>query len=383
MSAIGTAFPLLTRCAVQNVTSGAAALTTCLCAVTQARLPELRSQLQSIIHEPFALTDGGLHCMLSVGPDLSVPLTIVGTCEARGDDDYTGDDNIVVHSAGLPGGFVVSRQELLRSRARIAPCRKGTSSFASAPQPSLASVSLMEAVNAHLTKEKTTACGVLDSFYSRARRRHFSVVGMAQLLQRGSRLHLGALQLDFPYQCGGAQATKRYLDITREVTDVFGAQMRHGAKVLSRYGIAVCVGVADSMGSAQSPAMMWHPSGAPAACLAPLLHGCALLPVGTVSLDYNGPVPGSPLTLQEDPRRYMKLTSQGCYDDSIWLTEGLFGVKPGSTWPPASEEEINRKDGSSLPSHEVVGVGYSEEAAEMELFIRDRLTGEVVAAADV
>ncbi|KPA83372.1 hypothetical protein ABB37_03018 [Leptomonas pyrrhocoris] len=384
MNAIGSAFPLLTRRAGQQVNTGAAALSTRLCAVTQAGLPVLRSQLQDVLHESFVLADDGLHCTLSVGPDLSIPLTIVGTCAAHGgDDEYSGDDNIVVHSAGLPGGFVVSRQELLCSRARITPRAPGTSSVASAPQPSLGSVSLMEAVNAHFAREKRANRGVLDAFYTRARRRHFSLGGMAQLLHRGSQLHLDALLLNFPYHCGAAHATKRYLDITPEVTNVFGAQMRHGAKVLSRYGIAVGVGVVDRMSSMQSPAMLWHPSGAPAACLAPLLHGCALLSVGTVSLDYNGPVPGSALTQREDPRRYMKLTSQGCYDDSVWLTEGLFGVKPGSAWPPVSEEGASRAAGPSPPSHEVVGVGYNEEIAEMELLIRDGFTGEVVAAADV
>jgi hypothetical protein len=322
-----------------------------------------------------------------------VPVTIVGACEARGDDEYTGEDNMVVHSPGLPGGFVVRRHELLRSRARVLPRACVGPPDASALQPSLGAVSLLEAVNAHFAAERAPPSSnaaektrsILDNFYLRARRRHFSLAGMAELLHRGSQLHPATLQLDFPYQCGGVQATKRYLDITPEVTDVFGAEMRHKAKVLSRYGIAVSVGVVDHLRSVASPALLWHPAGAPAACLAPLLHGCALLPVGTVSLDYNGPVPGSPLTHKEDPRRYMKLAKHGDYDDSVWLTEGLFGVKPGSAWPPASADNLASKAGASSPptSSEVVGVGYNEEAAEMELLVRDSATGKVIAASDV
>lgn len=369
MSSIGSAFLLLTRRAGQSAAAGAASLTTRLCAVTQAGLPQLLAQLQEATQAPLRIADDGVRCTLAVGPDVSAPLTIIGACEARGDEEYRGEDNIVVHSPGLPGGFVVPRQELLRCRAHIS----GQAAAATQPptvQPSLGSLSLMEAVNAHFAAgAPPTPRSILDAFYTRARRRHFSLAGMTQLLHRGAQLHADALQLDFPYQCGGTQATKRYLDITPEVADVFGGvEMRHGAKVLTRYGVAVSVGVADHLPSVATPALLWHPSGAPAACLAPLLHGCALLHVGAVSLDYNGPVPGSPLTVREDPRRYMKLDAPGGYDDSVWLTEGIFGVKPGDAWTPSSV---------------VVGVGYSEETAEMELYVRDNATGAVTAAADI
>ncbi|KAL7708210.1 hypothetical protein N2W54_006252 [Lotmaria passim] len=388
MNVLSSAFPVLTRRASQSAAAGPAALTTRLCAVTQAGLPLLRAQLCDVALAPIPLDADGMHCTLSVGSDVSVPLTIIGACEARGDDEYVGDDNIVVHSPGLPGGFVVTRQELLRTRARLSPYANDDAPLPA--QPSLGSMSLMEAVTAHFTRaasprvvERATARGILDDFYTRARRRHFSLAGMAELIHRGSQLDPGALQLDFPYQCGGAQATKRYLDITHEVTDVFGASMRHGTKVLSRYGVAVSVGVVDRMAAVAAPALLWHPYGAPAACLAPLLHSCALLPVGTVALDYNGPVPGSPLMVKEDPQRYMKLASDGFYDDSAWLTEGLFGVKPGSVWPPTRSKDAQGRGGSPSSSCKVVGVGYNDVAAEMELYVRDSSTGEVVAAADV
>lgn len=393
--ALASAFPLLTRPAQRGAASAPAVLSTRLCTITQAGLPQLLAQLHDAFHAPFTLAADGVPCTLSVGPDLHVPVTIVGACDAKSDVEYEGEDNIVVHSPGLAGGFVVSRRELLHCRAHLSPRLPSSVSTEGEDdhRNALGSVSLLQTVNAHFAAERhrpftttgTAPRGILDDLYTRMRRRHFSLSGMTQLLHRGSLLHHGALQLDFPYQCGGAQATKRYLDITPEVTDVFGAPMRHGAKVLSRYGVAVSVGVVDGMPRSSSPALLWHPSGAPAACLAPLLHGCQLLPVGAVVLDYNGPVPGSPLTFREDPRRYMKLSAEGCYDDSVWLTEGLFGVTPGSAWPPPARVEAfgGRAGSTASSSCAVVGVGYNEVAGEMELFVRDTSTGEVVAAADV
>lgn len=384
------AFPLLTRSVGHSTATTPSALSTRLCTITRSGLPQLLAQLQDTRHTAFTLAEDGVPCTFSVGPDLHVPITIVGSCDPKSDDDFQGEDNIVVHSPGLAGGFVVSRQDLLHCRASLSPRKPNTSTLADGADSgtSFGAVSLMETVNAHFAAgrhggaKSGATSGLLDALYTRLRRRHFSVAGMAQLLRRGSLLHPAALKLDFPYQCGGAQATKRYLDITPEVTDVFGAPMRHGAKVLSRYGIAVSVGVVDRMNHGAAPALLWHPSGAPAACLAPLLHGCALLPVGAVPLDYNGPVPGSPLTLREDPRRYMKLSADSSYDDSVWLTEGLFGVKPGSTWPPAGGV-ASRRAGPAVAPREVVGVGYNAVAGEMELFVRDASTGEVAAAADV
>ncbi|KAG5498787.1 hypothetical protein JKF63_03076 [Porcisia hertigi] len=381
MRAVHTAFPLLTRGAQDGSNSASPkALTTRMGAVSRTLLSPLRSQLQDILRQPLPITEEGLLCALQVGTDLTVPLTIIGHCE-DGDTEADIKEKLVVHTTGLPGGFVVSELELLRGRARLRPppqCAAGDT------PSSLGSICLMEAVTKELLTEPNQSPthtvsprGVLDAFYRIARRRHFSLAGMSRLLECGSRLHPGALHLDFPYQCGGAQATKRYLDITTEVTNVFGAHVQHGAKVLSRYGVAVSVGVVDRLTSLTTPALMWHPSGAPAACLAPILHGCLILPLGTVALDYNGPIPGSPLTVKEDPRRYMSITGHDRYDNSVWLARGLFGVQPGTPWPRS------RTASAATTPYEVVGVGYDEAAGEMELLVRDTVSNEVVAAADV
>ncbi|KAG5496739.1 hypothetical protein JIQ42_03572 [Leishmania sp. Namibia] len=385
MSAVRTAFPVLTRGRRGGGRGVSVAdLTTRMTSVSQTILSPLRSQLQDVLHQPLPITEEGILCALQVGADLTVPLTIIGSFDDSNSEAGV-KGKLVVHTTGLPGGFVVSGEELVRGRARLRPpfrlAKGGTPS-------SLGSICLMEAVTKELLTESNNAPtpsasprGVLDVFYRLARRRHFSLVGMCRVLDCGSRLHPGALQLDFPYQCGGAQATKRYLDITDEVTNVFGAHMRHGTKVLSRYGVAVSVGVVDRITSMTAPTLMWHPSGAPAACLAPMLLGCPVLPLGTVALDYNGPVPGSPLTMKEDPRRYMNFIGNNRYDNSVWLTKGLFGVKPGDSWSPPGK--AGGDVDAALTPYEVVGVRYDEVTEEMELLVRDTVTNEVVEAADV
>ncbi|GET90893.1 hypothetical protein, conserved [Leishmania tarentolae] len=384
MSALRTAFPLLTRGQGGGSGTNAVALATRMISVSRAFLSPLRSQLQHMLRQPLPITEEGLLCALQVGADLTVPLTIIGSCD---DSDSGGNVNgkLILHTTGLPGGFAVEEKELLRGRARLRPPSPPASGDTSS---SLGSVCLIEAVTRNLLTDSSNSPtpsgspqGVLDDFYRLARRRHFSLAGMCRLLECGSRLHPNALQLDFPYHCGSAHATKRYLDITAEVADVFGSHMRHGTKVLSRYGIAVSVGVIDRLTSLETPALMWHPSGAPAACLAPILLGCPVLPLGTVTLDYNGPVPGSSLTIKEDLRRYMNIIGDDCYDNSVWLTQGLFGVKPGASWSPPLK--TGNDVGTAMTGYEVVGVRYDEAAEEMELLVRDTATNEVVAAADV
>lgn len=378
------AFPVLTRGVGGGV--GPFQLTTRLSTVSRSVLAPLQAQLQEVVRRPLPLTEEGLLCSLRVGADLSVPLTIVGACDELDGAHGTEQRHLVVHSPGLPGGFVTTAHELAHGRARLCPPRPSAAKDAPSSS-SIGSVCLGEAITKHLATEArgsppdsaSPLGGVVDVFYQLARRRHFSLAGMAQLLQRGALLHPDALRLDFPYQCGGAQASKRYLDTTAEVSDVFGEAMRHGAKVLSRYGVAVSVGVVDRVAALTTPALLWHPSGAPAACLAPMLHACPVLVVGSVKLDYNGPVPGSPLTAREDPRRYMNLTVDNRYDDSLWLTQGLFGVKPGAPWTPPRLTDAP----AAAPAYEVVGVGYDALAEEMELFVRDGVTHVVSAAADV
>ncbi|EPY36122.1 hypothetical protein STCU_00744 [Strigomonas culicis] len=197
---------------------------------------------------------------------------------------------------------------------------------------------------------------------------------MARLLEQGGRINNEALQLSFPYHCGGEQALRRFLDATADACALFpprrgpAAATQHGTKVLTRYGLATSVGVAAAGASLHVPALLWHPSGAPAACLAPLLHGTALLPVGHHKLAYNGPTAACAVLTREDPRLYM---TDGPLDTTAWLTEGLFGVRPGSAWGRAGEGWV------------VLGVGYSAAESEMDLCVSHEQSGDVRLADDV
>eukprot|EP00796_Vickermania_ingenoplastis_P006018 gene6018-4322_t len=288
----------------------------------------------------------GLPLTLQVGR-VSAPLTVLGS--------IVGDKEgrLAAHSPGLPGAFPLTLEELGRLRCRMTmPETKSV-----APSPELGAACLLEAV-LHAPTHAETDC--LDTFYRLARRRHFSLLGMEELLRIGSTINPEALQLSFPYHCGGVQARKEYFDILNDVVCLYGAHAMHRAKILSRYGLAACVGVRmdDSLGV---PALYWHPSGAPAACCAPLLHSCGTVAVGMVELEYNGPTNTSELLGTTPPSRYLAATGPAEYDTTVWLTRALFGVQPGEPWEgwqaAVSDEPL-----------EVHGVQYNAVSNEFELF---------------
>lgn len=371
MPAQKAAFPVLVRCG-QAAGASLPALTTQLMEVCRASLPRVQELLRRSSSRLCPITDEGLQCEALVGAEISIPLTVVGSLIAsRGS---TESSTLLLHSPGLPGAFQATAEELYAARCRIA-CPEPRHKVG-ASTPDVGTLCLMEAINQHFTIERGRL-PILDRFYSIARRRCFSLRGMEHLIASGQQLHLDALQLTFPYHCGGAQAVKQYLDITPEVADVFGPHRRHGTKILTRYGTAVGVGATRGGGSTalETPSWMWHPSGATAACLAPLLDGCRRLPVGTIPLDYNGPTPTSAILQGEDPRRYMNVTMEERYDTTLWLTKGLFGVQPGDVW--------RRPGDASSPPFRVVGVGYQPATAELELFVRNTQNGDIIPADDL
>ncbi|RNF25145.1 uncharacterized protein Tco025E_02293 [Trypanosoma conorhini] len=288
-------------------------------------------------------------CLYHAGEGLTIPMTFLGSCKEH------GDQVVLVHVAGLPGAFPLSMEELARHRHLFSPRPEGTSSAADEAEQ-LALLCATEAVESGIR-----GLAVLDHLRSVSQRRLASLRGAEVLLKLGSRINEKALQLSFPYHCGSTHALKQYFDITHEACTLFGQQNRHGAKMLCRYGVAVMVGIApdEALGC---PVPFWNPLGEPAACLAPMFHGCHAIPVGSVKLDYNGPSTHSVLLTPEDPARYLNPTVDGKYDVTAWLNEGLFGVKVGQ----------RVEDGCA-----VYGVCYNAERCEFELHVQDSLTGEI------
>lgn len=295
----------------------------------------------------------GITVALHVGTGISIPLTFVGSRSGDG-----GGSEVLAHSPGLSGAFPIQLSELAVCRGQFL---LGSTAADTATEESrqLGALCVLETLQHRPVKR------VLDEIYRRARRRHFSVVGTESLISVGEKLNITALQLSFPYHCGGEQATKRYFDIRPEACSLFPPAAQHGTKVLTRYGTAVCVGIAvdDTL---QVPCVYWHPSGTPAGCLAPAIHGLRALPVGAVPLQYNGPTNQCQMLDREDARRYMNIT-EGGYDATTWLCEGLFGKRPGEEWGTAAE---------------VVGVLYDQSHEECELTVRDA-QGNVTVADDV
>ncbi|ORC90780.1 uncharacterized protein TM35_000072040 [Trypanosoma theileri] len=288
-------------------------------------------------------------CSYSVGEEFSIPMSFIGSCA-----EY-GEETVLVHIPGLPGAFPVSMGELRRHRDFFHLDHK-KERVASEESSNLSLFCATEAVKKGMGEQK-----VLDHLLSVTRRRLVSLRGAETLLKIGNRINEEALQLSFPYHCGANHASKRYLDITPEVCTLFGSHIKHGTKMLCRYGVAVMIGVAldESFGC---PVPFWNPSGAPAACLAPMFNGCQTIPVGDVKLEYNGPTTNSVLLTAEDPVRYLNPTLDGKYDVTTWLNEGLFGVKVGQV---VNDDCV------------VHGVCYNEKHSEFELHIRDLSTGEI------
>ncbi|KEG14885.1 hypothetical protein DQ04_00271190 [Trypanosoma grayi] len=289
------------------------------------------------------------HCNYHIGEGFTIPMTFIGSCE-----EY-GEEMVLVHVPGLPGAFPVAVEKLRRHKYFF-HLKEEDVEVVSEEVAQLGLLSVMEAV-----KKRIGDPEVLDHLLSVARRRQASLRGAELLISIGNRINEEALQLSFPYHYGNHHASKRYFDITPEACTLFGNHMKHGAKMLCRYGVAVMVGIAadESLGC---PVPFWNPSGAPAACLAPMFNSCHSILVGEVKLDYNGPIANSDLATPEDPARYLNPTLDGVYDVSSWLNEGLFGVKVGQLVENGCV---------------VHGVCYNEGRQEFELHVRELSTGEI------
>lgn len=369
MSARRIAFPVMDALQLTN---------THMSEVTSETLPRVRDMLLQKrlrgFSAPPPLAEGGLQLIARIGEYVALPMTIVGSlAEGTGaisSNDDGGGDELLVHAAGMPGAFPVGLADLVRFRGQLVPAGLASSPVPNEESVQLGGLYLLEAMRRYGLHDGK----LLDRFYMRARRGALSCAGSAALFARGDEVSEAGLRLDFPYHCGGAQAEKRFLDTSAPACTHFAAHGAHGTKVLSRYGVAVSVGVAVDA-AMQVPCLLWHPTGAQAACLAPVLHGARLVPVGAVKLAYNGPTSACEMLHHEDPRRYMNPVSGAAeeHDGSVWLTEGLFGVRPGDEWTVGA-------DGSSQV---VQGVRYDDEEREFELYVRDPATGVVSPAGDV
>ncbi|KAF8286193.1 hypothetical protein TcBrA4_0028090 [Trypanosoma cruzi] len=341
---MSAAFPLL------RALGKPACLTEVRVAVAElARQAIFGSSETKLLSQRVACETAGFRCVYHVGEGLAIPMTFLGSCKEH------GDQVVLVHVPGLPGAFPVSMAELGRHKHLFGFEPEGPSSTTD-DREQLVLLCATEAVGSGIGAMK-----VLDYLLSVSRRRLASLRGTEVLLKVGSRVNGEALQLSFPYHCGSTHAIKRYYDITPEACTLFGHHMRHGTKMLCRYGVAVMVGVAhdESLGC---PAPFWNPVGGPAACLAPMFNGCHVIPVGEMKLEYNGPSTSSALLTPEDPARYLNPTVDGTYDVTSWLNEGLFGVKVGQR----VEEDCA-----------VYGVCYNAERCEFELHVQELLTGEI------
>ncbi|CCW61559.1 unnamed protein product [Phytomonas sp. EM1] len=342
-----------------------------LAEISQDVLSRLESVLLSKKKAKVSLSrrEDGLACLYKIGSQVTLPLTFLGApCDDSRCEDATNElqQTILVHSPGLAGAFRVQLSDLASCRGQFVTDTHTTS----AESQQLGSLCLMEVLQAALRRPgPCKGSNMMERLYLKGRRRHFSAQGTTHLLTRGGQINPGALRLDFPYHTGGAHALKCYMDITDEACRHFGEGAAHGGKVLSRYGAAVGVGVAPDAGLGVA-CLYWHPYGAQAACLAPVLHGCRLLPVGKVKLELNGPTTSCGVLYKEDLRRYMNTDVEGGWDTSVWLCEGLFGVRPGQAWGD---------DGLT----QVLGVGFNEAAGEFELVLKETESGAVLFADDL
>lgn len=382
-----------------------------------------------------------LEVWLRVGR-LAAPLTILGEALLDGNRNACARSTsclLAAHTPGLPGAFVFPMDHLRYCRCRVV--------FNASPSlcTELGSTCLLEAVRRHLQLQEDRGRGntglfvldplsassdsYLDGFYRLARKRHFSLVGLENVLDIGSEINTEALELSFPYHCGGEQASKTYFDILPDAIEMFqvhqeckaerdtlrascSSSWEHGAKVLSRYGVTVCVGVRPHISSYQIvsennqdcsgqrnrkaatanteiPTLFWHPAGATAACMAPLLHsGIGTTVVGKVSLEYNGPSSTSPLLVRELPSRYLLHEEEkeclggskggvNAYDQMTWLHRALFGVDPKEEWRGWQSSSRNEP----VTVHGIRLSPFSE--GELELYLKGEKSGEIFSAADI
>ncbi|CCW68139.1 unnamed protein product [Phytomonas sp. Hart1] len=339
--------------------------------ITQDVLSPLENVLISKkkIRESLTRREDGLACLYKVGSQVTLPLTFIGALHDPDRNEGTTNGlpkTILVHSPGLSGAFHVHLNDLLSCRGQFTTDKHTTSG----ESQQLGFLCLMEVLQASLRHQgPLKASDIMEQVYLKGRRRHFSAQGTIHLLRRGDQINPDALRLDFPYHTGGTHALKRYMDITNKACQHFCGHAAHGIKVLSRYGSAVSVGVAPNA-VLGTPCLYWHPYGAQAACVAPALHGCRLLPVGKVRLQLNGPTSSCEVLHKEDIRRYMNPNVEGLYDSSLWLCEGLFGVRPGQPW---------RENKFTC----VLGVGFNETEGEFELLLKETQSDTVFFADDL
>lgn len=262
----------------------------------------------------------------------SLQLTVLGTSPETFDDE----DVYLCHMDGLPGAFPVTVAELKRYRRSLAT-KWGTETDegeAVVPSSSAHELNLVVASAVVVGMKKGDPIGagsVLRELEWSCRLRALSLAGMMNLATWGDKIDLRDVKPTFSYHCGGEHTVKEYFDVSPEMCSRFHPVARHGSKVLTPFGVAACVGVCAKNEDLDCPVMMWHPSGASAARLAPLFHSVPSLLVGEVAVEANGPSEGCVLLQHEELSRYLNVAEdpKGAVDNSVWLNQGLFGHKAG------------------------------------------------------
>ena len=325
--------------------------------VTLNRFAEsLTRTLGSLPSEQRNFESEGLHLIYrrhSDGP--LFPLTLVGCSADR-------EDVVYAHTPSLPGGFPLTLREVERALRFLQWDRNEESALSDAGLRVL-----LKAVTTGMLKGDACGAGrVMDELEWQSHMHTITQRGMHELVRIGSCIPVGQLNRSFSYHVGGPNhATREYFDVSSEACSRFGPHIHHGCKVLTAYGVAICIGVAVTA-DVPVPMLYWHPPGTSAARVAPFIHAVGNVVVGGQRVDHGGPVKDSSIVLSEERlSRYLNLSSDSPtdIDRTKWLNVGLFRLLPGAVVEPGFVSE---------------GIGYDNERNALRLFLRNTANGEVV-----
>jgi len=290
------------------------------------------------------------------------PVTVVGGTSPR---------DALLHLPGLPAAVSVPAADLARHRDRFFPATAGHSD-----QSELAAFAAVAVVADWVSNDSSEVPSAADvesavapprSFFHRwlweAWQRETEERGLAAIVAAGRRFS-GGVRRDLAYYVcdggddGAAPAVRHTFDTSdaaiAQLAPAGGPPLRHGLRVLSPRGTAVCVGVC-TLPDVGAPALLWHRQGAPGASLAPCLHAprSHFVSVNAPAvLPQAGPPPDSPLLFDEDLSHYLVKPSDDApsfdgrlrsaldlvaadssrgVDRSAWLCKGLFGAAAGQS----------------------------------------------------
>ena len=258
-------------------------------------------------------------------------LSVVGT-----PDIVERVPNVLVHAPGLPGALPVPVADLVRLKCVL--------SFADPTNAEDAFGIVSRAASRSVSELGQAGAESFLVHLSRfAYRHHFLQVGTDRIIDAAETLH-GRVRGTFAYHrpSGPGQSVRSFFDVTDVALGTFGG-FRHGQKLITRYGVSVCVGVlAEATGAAGNPAVARdddppmpysHRLGAPGATVQPELAALPTLSVGECKLSPSGPHECDAVLMPEMPGRYCHVGEGDGIDRTQWLAGGLFGAVPGAAHP--------------------------------------------------